>query len=358
MKAILMLENGRSFTGETNSAVSTKIGKVNFDTRVVGYQEAITDTANAGRILVLTYPLIGNYGVAAKFNESDRAWPCALIIKEKSAVFSNWQAEESLDKWAKRHKLPIVYGIDTRTLAVHLRQEGEMLGVVSSSIFAPKRLLKYIKDNREDVMRRNWLEKTSVKEIKYSGKKTGPKIVVVDLGISRNILRQLENLRLNVALVPFNTDSADILKLKPKALIISNGPEHSSGLSLVASTVKALLGKAPILGISTGAQVLALSLGAKIKKMHIGHHGLNYPIKPAGSLCGSITVQSHSRIIDAKSLNRHKDIKITAFNLNDNSVEEFESRKLKILGVQYYPLSPGCGQMHPVIDRFIRCRLS
>ncbi len=354
MKAILVLESGRSFVGETNSRISTKVGRVNFDTRVVGYQEAITDTANAGRILVLTYPLIGNYGVAAKFNESDRVWPCALIIKEKSVIFSNWQAQESLDRWAKRHRLPIIYGIDTRTLAVHLRQRGEMMGAVSGSVFDPKRLLRHIKQNKGNVIHRNWLKKTSVREVKYLGKRSGPRVVVIDLGISRNILKELENLELNIALVPFDTKAEDILKLKPKVLIISNGPEESSGLSAAASTVKELLGKIPILGISTGAQVLAQSLGAGVKRMHIGHHGLNYPLKSPGSLKGNITVQNHSYVIDTKSLNKHKDIEVTAYNLNDNSIEEFESRKLKILGVQYYPLSPGLEEVHPVFDRTIR----
>ncbi|MFH1678217.1 MAG: carbamoyl phosphate synthase small subunit [Candidatus Omnitrophota bacterium] len=354
MRAILMLEDGRSFLGQTDGAISARTGSVFFDTRVVGYQEAITDPANAGRVLVFTYPLIGNYGVAEKFNETPNAWPAAIIIKEKSGTFSNWQAEEGLDKWARRLKLPIVYGIDTRTLAVYLRNKGEMPGIVSSAIFTPRQLLKRIKESSNNPSCHNWFKKTSVKQITHLGKRDSGGVVVLDLGITQSIIRALEGLKLSIHLVPFNTEAEDILKLKPKALIISNGPEENAGLAAVASTVKRLLGEVPILGISTGAQVLALSLGAKIKRMRLGHHGLNYPIKPNDSLKGNITAQNHSYVTDANSLSKLKDIKITAYNLNDNSVEEYESRRLKALGVQYYPLSPGFGETHPVFKRFVK----
>ncbi|MFH1577670.1 MAG: carbamoyl phosphate synthase small subunit, partial [Candidatus Omnitrophota bacterium] len=355
MRAILMLEDGRSFLGQTDMRVLPKVGKVIFDTRVVGYQEALTDTANAGKILTFTYPLIGNYGVARKFNQSARVWPVAAIIKEKSAITSNWQAEECFSRWARKSNLPVIYGIDTRTLAVYLRQKGEMLGVVSSSVFKAGQLLKAIKEARDNCMHQNWLKKTSVKTIQHLGKRGARnKVVVLDLGVSQAILKELENLKLSIALVPFNTPTEKILKLKPKALVISNGPEVNGEHKDLALTLKGLLGKIPVLGISTGAHVLALSLGAKIKKMPIGHHGLNYPVKPVNSLKGNITTQGHSYAIDAKSLAKSKGTKVTAYNLNDNSVEEFENKKLKILGVQYYPLSPGFNQVHPVLKRFLK----
>ncbi|MFC1592961.1 carbamoyl phosphate synthase small subunit [Candidatus Omnitrophota bacterium] len=353
MRAVLLLEDGRSFWGQTDMRILPKMGRVAFDTRVVGYQEVITDTVNAGRLLVLTYPLIGNYGVAEKFNESSQAWPGALIIKEKSAIVSNWQAEESLDKWARKLNLPIIYGMDTRTLAVYLRQKGEMLGVVSSSIVNSAQLLKYIRQHKKAFTQQNWLNKTSLKKMRHLGKNKRMKAVVLDLGISRSMLKQLESLKLNISVVPYNTKAEQIIKLKPKAVIISNGPEGSTGLKSTTATVKALLGRVPVLGIATGAQVLALSLGAKIKSMHLGHHGVNYPVKSAGSLEGNITIQSHSYVIDAKSLGRIKGVDITRYNLNDNSVEEFTSRKLGILGVQYYPLSPGFREIHPVLKRFV-----
>lgn len=353
MRAVLMLEDGRIFSGQTEMRILPKIGRVAFDTRVVGYQEVITDTVNAGRILVLTYPLIGNYGVAEKFNETPQAWPEALIIKEKSAIVSNWQAEESLDKWARKLNLPLIYGIDTRTLAVYLRQKGEMLGVVSSSIVNSAQLLQYLRQHRKNFLQQNWLNKTSTKKIKHFGKKSGMRIVVLDLGISRSILRELEHLKLNISVLAYNTKESQVLKLKPRAVIISNGPESNADMSVVASTVKSLLGKVPLLGIATGAQVLAAGLGAKIKNMHLGHHGVNYPVKSAGSLQGRITIQSHSNVIDTKSLSRIKGVNITGYNLNDNSVEEFESKKLRVLGVQYYPLSTGFGEIHPVLKRFI-----
>lgn len=351
MRAILMLESGRSFIGRTDMPLPPRAGWVNFDTRIVGYQEAATDAANAGKILVLTYPLIGNYGISARFDESGKAWPCALVIKEKSAIFSNWQAEESLQNWASRQKLAIIYGMDTRALTIHLREKGQMQGVVSSSVFNPGRLSKFIRENK--ALRRNWIKEASVKQPRSLGKDKRFRIVVLDLGISRSILRQLESLRLNIVLVPFDTPAQRILKLKPRALIISNGPEQGAGLNAVAVEIKELSGKIPILGIASGASALALSLGAGLRRMRTGHHGINYPISQAGSFKASITAQNHSYTIDEKSLSKAKGVKITAYNLNDKTIEEFQLKRQKIWGIQYYPLSPGFNEVHPVLKKFL-----
>lgn len=353
MRAILMLEDGKIFSGETDYPIAEKYGEVFFDTRVVGYQEAITDPANAKRIMVFTYPLIGNYGIAKKFNESERVWPAAVVIKEKSRIFSNWQAEVSLDEWAREKNLSIIYGIDTRILALYIRQKGEMAGAVTSNLAKQGDLLDKIKEFKK-ASRQNLLEETSVKAIKHLLKPNkNRRIAILDLGITKSILEQIKALNYEIVLLPYNTKSEDILRLKPKALIISGGPEIGSGLDMVASNIREIISRIPILGISTGAEVLASGLGAKVKRMPLGHHGLNYPIKSAESGKGEITVQNHSYVIEGKSLKKIKSIKITANNLNDNTIEEFESKELKILGVQYYPLSPGFGQMHPVFRRFI-----
>lgn len=355
MKAILKLEDGKSFSGETISVQGESIGEVILNTAVVGYQEMMTDPANAGKILVLTYPLIGNYGVAPKFNESKKVWLSGLVIKEKSRIFSNWQAKSSFDDFIKKHNLLTISGIDTRTLAVHLRQKGQMLGIISTISFEPKELLAKIQGFRKRPTV-SLLPEISVSKPRHLGKAKAKikKIAILDLGITNSIIRQLENLGFLVFLFPYNTKPQEILRLKPHGLIISNGPEEDSGLDTVATNIKSLIGRLPILGVSTGHQVLACALGAKVIKLKLGHHGVNYPMYNPVSYKGEITVQNHSYVVDVDSLNKIKYVKITGYNLNDRTVEEIESKKLKVIGTQYTPASPGFNEVNDVFKRFAK----
>jgi carbamoyl-phosphate synthase small subunit len=353
MKAVLGLEDSKSFSGEVLNSGEV-IGEVILNTAVVGYQEMITDPANAGKILVLTYPLIGNYGIAPKFNESKNVWLSGLVIKEKSRIYSNWQAKESFDNFIKEHNLLTMSEVDTRTLAVHLRNKGEMLGIISTKTFEPKELLSKINDFRK-TKSESLLPKISVKKVIYLGKERARyKVAILDLGITHSIIRQLETLGLAITLLPYNISCQEILRLKSDGLIISNGPEEDVGLKEVVVNVQSLINRLPILGISTGHQVLAKALGAKIIKMKLGHRGVNYPMDRPHFYKGEITVQNHSFVVDAESLVKIKGIKITGYNLNDRTVEEIESRKLKIIGTQYYPASPGFAEVNSVFKRFMK----
>lgn len=355
MKAVLMLEDGKSFYGESLDNVADVIGEVYINTAVVGYQEMITDPANTNKILCLTYPLIGNYGVAPKFNQSNKVWLSGCIIKEKSKIYSNWQAKSSLDEFIRKHKLPTLFGVDTRSIAVHLRNKGEQLGIISTSSFEAKVLLTKISSYR-NLPKNSLLPQISIDKIKHFGKaqRAKSKIAILDLGVTYSIIRQLEALGLSITLLPFNTSYKEMRNIKVNGLIISNGPEQDPGLKIVADNIKPLINKLPILGISTGAQVLAAALGVKITKLKIGHHGVNYPMHNPRSFKGEITVQNHSYVVDADSLSKIKNIAITGFNLNDRTVEEFESKKLKLLGVQYIPASPGFNEVNSVLRRFIK----
>jgi len=353
MKAILMLEDGKVFTGEELGISGERIGGVIFNTAVVGYQEMITDPANANKILVLTYPLIGNYGCAPKFNESKNVWISGLVIKEKSNIFSNWQAKESFDDFLKKHKLLTIRGVDTRTLAVHLRHKGEMLGIISTTNFEPTALLAKLKAYRKNTVT-SLLSKISVSKPTRLGTTKAGKIAILDLGITNSIIKQLETLGLTITLLPYNTTPQEILRLKSHGLIISNGPEEDAGIKEVVVNMKSLINKLPILGIATGHQILASALGAKIIKMKLGHHGVNYPMYNPTSYKGEITAQNHSLAVDAESLSKIKNIKITGYNLNDRTVEEMESKKLRIIGTQYYPASPGFAEVNGVFKRFVK----
>ena len=354
MKAILMLEDGKSFLGEAVGVKAEKTGQVILNTAVVGYQEMLTDPANAGKILVLTYPLIGNYGVAPKFNESNKVWLAGLAIKEKTRIFSNWQAKGSFEDFIRENNLLTICNVDTRTLAVHLRQKGEMLGIISTENSDSKELISQIDGFRKKA-KQSLLPEVSVSKPQRLGKeKSKHKIAILDLGITRSVIRQLDALGFSIIVFPYNTAPEEILRAKPSGLIISGGPEEDSGLKEVVARVKCLIGRLPIMGISTGHQVLAQALGAKVAKLKLGHHGVNYPIHNPASYKGEITVQNHSYVVDVDSFNKLKDVKVTGYNLNDRTIEEFESKKLKLLGIQYCPASPGFKEVNGAFIKFTK----
>lgn len=355
MKAIIMLEDGKAFFGESHHNGREAIGEVIFNTAVVGYQEMLTDPANYGKLLVLTYPLIGNYGVALAFNESEAVWVSGLILKEESRIFSNWQARKSLADFLREHSVPYITGVDTRSLVVHLRQKGTLRGIISTVSFDKKELLGRIAEFRNKPAQ-SALPKVSVarKKLSVKSKKNGRKVALLDLGVTNGLLRQLEHLGCSVTRYPFTANAQDIMRARPEAVVVSSGPEEDPGLEGVAARIRPLLGKVPLLGVSTGLQVIAMALGAKIIKMKTGHRGVNYPVLNPKSYKGEITVQNHGCAVDASSLGKIKGVKVTALNLNDRTVEEFESPRLKLMAVQYMPVSPGLGEAHAALKRFVK----
>ncbi len=355
MKAVLVLEDGSTFHGTSIGVAGERIGKVILNTAVVGYQEIMTDSANAGKILVFTYPLIGNYGVAEKFYESRKCRLDSVVVKEYSRMYSNWQAEDTFASFLKKERIVAISGVDTRTLAVKIRNSGEMLGVVSSREMKKSALLKKLKNYGRNRIRDKNVPSISVKRItKINGNPSGPRIAIVDLGILDSFIRQLRNLGCNLIILPYNTSADKILELSPDGLIISNGPEEDEAISEIVSVVQKLLRKIPILGISAGSEIIYLALGGKLKKMKAGHHGLNYPVRSPDSYKGDITVQNHSFVLDEGSVGRKAGVKITLRNVNDNSIEEMESKPLKFISTQYYPVSHGAGEVNEVFIRFLK----
>ncbi len=352
-KATLVLEDGTSFDGISIGVPGERMGKIILNTAVVGYQEMMSDPANAGKILILTYPLIGNYGVAEKFYESRKCWIGALVIKEDSRIYSNWQAEDSFSNFLRKEDMVAIGGLDTRTLAVTIRDNGEMLGMVSTKPADKSELLKKLKDYKKD-KRDDFIKDISVKNImKINNGASGPKIGILDLGIVTSFIKQLKILGCDLTLLPYSTPAPNILSLRFDGLIISSGPEDDAALPEVVKTVKEILGKVPILGISTGHEIIGLALGGKLRSMKIGHHGVNYPIKGPDSYRGEITVQNHSFVIDEESLKGKVGVKVTMHNINDNSIEELESKNMRFISVQYYPTTPGFDEVNNVFRRFL-----
>jgi len=362
MRGILALEDGSYFEGISIGVAGERIGEVVLHTAVVGYQEIMTDPANAGKILVFTYPLIGNYGIAKKFSESKKCWIEALVIKEESRMYSNWQAEDSLNNFLKKEGVVTIGEVDTRTLAVKIRDKGEILGIVSTLVpfnhagakTKIGELIEQVKGYKKQ-WKRNFIRDISVKKItEIKENPSGPRIAIMDLGLLNSFIKQLKNLGCNLTLLPYNTSAEKILELNPDGLIISNGPEEDEAINGIVGEVRKLVGKIPILAISLGHEIICLALAGKLKKLKVGHHGVNYPVKAPSSHRGEITVQNHSFVVDEESLSGREDIAITLRNLNDNSIEEIESTSLRFISTQYYPASPGFDEVNGVFKRFLK----
>lgn len=346
MNGKLVLENGQIYKGSFLGKKAGTSGNVILQTAVVGYQEILTDPVNYGRIIVFTYPLIGNYGVAEKFDQSACPLANGFVIKEKSPIYSNWQAQDSFDNFVKKNNISCLQSIDTRTLTIALRENGEMTGAI----------LPVEEDEKEWLKNKNrtadHIKIISARQITRISGKGHASLGLLDLGVTKNIMEQLIKISSRLILFPYNSRAQDILKSKIKALVISGGPENDAALPSMAKEISKVVGRIPILAYSTGHHLLTMALGGKIYKLKLGHHGVNYPVTSPGTLKGEITVQNHSFCLSKNSI-KSKGVEITGYNLNDKTIEEMRSRKLRFISCQYYLNSPGLGEINPVLKEFI-----
>jgi len=352
IKAVLALEDGRIFKGESFGATGESCGEVVFNTSLTGYQEILTDPSYKGQIVTMTYPLIGNYGINSEDVESRKPFLEGFVVKELSSITSNWRSEKSLDEYLEENNIIGIQGIDTRALTKHIRLKGAMKAVLSTDDLAEKNLIKKAKSSRgligvdlvKDVTgnnARNWNKKGAIK------------VVVIDCGVKYNILRNLEKRNCILKMVPANTDAEDIIKEKPDGVLISNGPGDPAAVVYVVETIKKLIGKLPIFGICLGHQMLGLALGGKTYKLKFGHHGGNHPVKDLKTGKISITSQNHGFCVDIDSLNKN-DVEITHINLNDNTLEGMRHMKLPLFSVQFHPeYGPGPHDAEYLFDEFV-----
>jgi len=336
MEAILALEDGTIFKGESFGASGERYGEVIFNTSMTGYQEILTDPSYKGQIVVMTYPLIGNYGINPEDIESRRPFVEGFVVKEYSKIASNWQAQKTLNEYLKENNILGIEGIDTRRLTLHIRDKGAMKAVLSTQDLDEKNLVKKARDSEGLVGRDLVKEVTIKKQYIWSEEKFKFKVVVLDCGVKYNILRKLLENKCQVIVVPANTESSRILKIKPDGLLLSNGPGDPAAVKYVIETTRKLIGKIPIFGICLGHQMLGLALGGKTYKLKFGHHGANHPVKDLRTGRVSITVQNHGFCLDIDSLPK-KDIQITHINLNDHTLEGMRHKRLPIFSVQFHP---------------------
>jgi carbamoyl-phosphate synthase small subunit len=349
-KAKLILQDGLVFEGYSFGSETCGSGEVVFNTGMVGYPETMTDPSYRGQILVLTYPLVGNYGVPAGSNanelfknfESDKIQIQGMVVSEHSQEFSHWSAVKSLSDWMKENGVPGIYGIDTRALTKKLRSSGTMLGkIVVDGKDAPE---------NTDPNLRNLAAEVSVKEpVKYgSGEKT---VVVVDCGVKNNIIRSLVKRGVSVLRVPWNYNFLDI---KADGVLISNGPGDPKMCGETIANVRAALaGNTPILGICLGSQILALAAGANTYKLKYGHRGQNQPCVEVGTKKCFITSQNHGFAVDAETL--PSDWREWFVNDNDETNEGIIHCSKPFFGVQFHPEgAPGPDDSEFIFDMFIK----
>jgi len=356
MKAKLALENGTVFEGDCFGATGEVSGEVVFNTSMSGYQEIYTDPSYRGQIVTLTYPLIGNYGIANEDMESGTPQVSAVVVREYMPQPSNFRAIMDLGGWLKKNGVIALTGIDTRMLTRMIRTQGALRGVISTEDLENSSLVG--KAGRVPSMAGLDLATmvTCKKPYEWNGTDTTAfalavngaggvfgrfRIVAYDFGIKLNILRRLAMYGCDVTVVPAQFPASEVLALAPHGVFLSNGPGDPAPVKVAIDNIKALLGRVPIFGICLGHQLLALALGGKTYKLKFGHRGGNHPVKNLLTGKIEITSQNHGFAVDPDSLDPGQ-LEITHVNLYDGTNEGFRHRRLQAFSVQYHPeASPG-----------------
>ena len=348
MKGKLVLEDGSVFWGEL-IAGDCSAGEVVFNTGMTGYQEVLTDPSYCGQIVVMTYPLIGNYGVNDCFNQSRKPFVNAFIVGELCDKPSNWQAEGTLMRYLEKNKIPCLYGVDTRAITRRIRSAGTMKGVLAAedvSAAAIAELLQVELDNQQ--------VSTVTTPQPYTMPNTGYTVVVLDYGIKRNILTYMHKLGCTVVVLPAHSDAATVLSFNPDGIFLSNGPGDPKDVPYAVATIQQLLGQKPMFGICLGHQLLALALGGNTYKLKFGHRGSNHPVKDFAANRVYITSQNHGYAVDEASIS-NMDVTVTHRAVNDGTIEGMRHNRLPVFSVQYHPeAAPGPDDSAYLFDEFLR----
>ncbi|MBC7109796.1 MAG: glutamine-hydrolyzing carbamoyl-phosphate synthase small subunit [Archaeoglobi archaeon] len=351
MKAALALEDGTYLEGRAFGAERDALGEIVFCTSMTGYVEALTDPSYKGQILMMTYPLIGNYGVCTEDFESDGVKVEGFVVRELCRKPSNWRSEMSVDELLKEHGVPGIEGIDTRMLTRKIRVYGSMKAAIGIGDVDRERLIKKAA-SQPDITEIDLVDKVCVREEKRIDVKGRYEVVLIDCGVKMSIVRQLLKRGVNVTLVPYNTSAEMIMERDPDGVFISNGPGDPARVKETISTIRSLVGKLPLAGICLGHQLTAIALGAKTFKLKFGHHGSNQPVKDLETGRVFISSQNHNFSVDERTI--PKELEVTQINLNDHTVEGLVHRELPLMTVQYHPeAGPGPHDTYFFFDRFV-----
>ena len=348
----IVLEDGEEYLGYGFGADKEAICEIVFNTSMVGYQEIVSDPSYTYQMVVMTYPLIGNYGITDEDYETKQPTIGGIVVREYNDLPSNFRYTKTLSEYLEENDIPGIYGIDTRKLTRSIRDKGSrkviITDIATSKEDAIQKLNSY--DIPKDAVskvscKKKWYSRTA--NYKYN-------VVAVDCGIKLNIIRSLNKRGCNVTIVPYNTTAKEIESLKPDGVFLSNGPGDPEDVKEVIKLVKELRGKYPIFGICLGHQMISLAYGAKTYKLKFGHRGGNHPVLNLETDKIEITSQNHSYAVDEKSLEK-TDLVPTHKNILDNTIEGVECKKDKVFSVQYHPESaPGPQDSGYLFDKFIK----
>jgi carbamoyl-phosphate synthase small subunit len=372
MQAILALEDGRIFLGQGYGAPGECQGEVVFNTSLTGYQEIATDPSYAGQIVVLTNPQIGNYGTNQADNEASKPYIEGLIVREFSAISSNWRSEQVTDEYMERYSVPVLAEIDTRALVRHLRNNGVMRGVISTKETNHQVLVDRARGLRKmdgtdlaravstkasytfdsDDVRNQTGDPLLASALDQDAQVRKHHVVAYDFGIKQNILRMLTRESCRVTVVPAETTAEDVLALKPDGVFLSNGPGDPEPVDYAVKAIRTMMGRVPVFGICLGHQLCGLALGGRTYKLKFGHHGGNHPVR--NNLTGKveITAHNHNFAVDPDSINANE-VELTHVDLNDQTLEGLRHKTLPLFSVQYHPeAAPGPHDSHYLFRDF------
>lgn len=364
--AALALEDGKVFHGTSIGASGESLGEVVFNTSMTGYQEILTDPSYTGQIVTMTYTEMGNYGTNQLDRESERPQVAGFIVRNESRLHSNFRSQSSLGQYLKQHNIVALAGIDTRALVRHIRSQGALKGVISTTDLDVDSLVQKAKDSPglvgRDLVReviperaRNWTQAlyrlTGNSYLNKQATEALPHIVCLDYGMKWNIARHLCERGNRVTILPGTATADDVLKQQPDGVFLSNGPGDPEPLEYAISTIRGLVGKKPIFGICLGHQLLSLACGAKTFKLKFGHRGSNQPVLNVDSGRVEITSQNHGFAVQEETL--PDSLRITHRNLNDNTIAGVSHTSQAAFSVQYHPeASAGPHDSEYLFDQF------
>lgn len=353
--AILVLEDGRAFTGRSFGASGEAFGEMVFNTSMAGYQEILTDPSYAGQIVCMTYPLIGNYGVNEEDVESRRPWVEGFVVREASRIASNFRSTKSLQEYLVENNIVGIEHIDTRALVRHIRDKGAMRSGISTVETDVNALLEKVLASPEMADRE--LASAVTVDDDYEFPAAGDErfhVVAYDFGVKTNSLREFAKLGCRVTVVPAGTSAAEVLALDPDGIFLSNGPGDPAAMGKVVAEVRTLTAsQTPMFGICLGHQLIGEAFGGSTYKLKFGHRGGNQPIKDLTTGKIEITSHNHGFAVAAESL--PPDVEVTHINLNDGTVEGMRHREAPVMSVQYHPeAAPGPNDAKYFFSEFAR----
>ena len=347
----LVMENGAEFTGSSFGAVKETLCEMVFNTSMVGYQEIVTDPSYTEQMVVMTYPLIGNYGICDDDHETKTPTMGAMVVREYNDLPSNFRATGTLSQLLEAYDIPGIQGVDTRRIARMIRNEGSQRAILCAPEVSREEALQKI---RAYQLPRDTVSRVSCRK-PWRSDAENPKftVVCVDCGIKLNIIRELNRRGCSTVVVPYDATADDILKYKPDGLFLSNGPGDPEDVPTVIEAVQQLKGRLPVFGICLGHQMIALAYGAKTYKMKFGHRGGNHPVKDLRTGKIAVTSQNHSYAVDVDSLKNTR-LTLTHQNLLDNTAEGLACEEDQLFSIQYHPESaPGPQDSTHLFDQFI-----